>query len=310
MIDPSDISRIEKCSESLRGGLKVLQELISPPNSWPAPDSPAAYESAEALRHGLDDTEMPRAWRLIVDYASVSAKHGEGLASLLDNRHFVSAPGVARSCIEHAQRACWLLAPTHEGQNTMDSRLTARQRAARANLEELYSSRHHRDTLKKLSKDLETESYVHAELISTTIELERLRSHLPVVFGDESKVDGEPATWRIEGQQILGLTTVSEWYFETMALSSGLGVYDLLSAWTHPTIWTIRELQNGVIVDGQDLRAIWASKLSFIENLSAVSCTTLYRMLNQLSTYFGLSDMPAHSWAQQLNEWTPGLIVS
>jgi hypothetical protein len=245
---------------------------------------------------------------VIVDFATAAGEHGDALAALLRSEHTISVPVVARASIEHAQRASWILEPTHEGAGTYEARVTARQRAARAQLEELFSARHHRDTLEKLAKGTAQDAPAREALRDARAELKQLRADISSAFGEGTAVAGEPPDWRVEGQELPTLTGASEWFFETMTIGSGVGVYDALSGWTHPTLWGIREHQDArhLIDDGVELS--WAVSVDFMERVCATTCSTLYRMTCQLAGYFGWNEARVHDWGQSLNAWCPNLI--
>ncbi len=217
--------------------------------NWkPAQGSPAEAEAAEAIAQGLGTVLLPAMWRAVVEFSSAAVEHGEALAVVLRVGHTLTAPMIARGALESAQAACWLLEPTHGGIGTAEARVTAVQRAARGQLVELFSLRHYRDTLEKLVKTSPSDS-AREGLTRARSELKELRASLVAAFGDGTIVNGDPSGWRLGGEALPGLTEVSEWFFQTMTLSRGLGVYDAVSGYTHPTLWALREHQHAEPTD-------------------------------------------------------------
>src|SRR5208283_3073767 len=149
---PEDRRRLEACSDAVRGGSEVLWEIAEPLHFNPASGSRAALEAAAALDSGLDFDLMSKTWRAILEFATACAEHAAALPALLLDQRTVTAPIVVRATIELAQRACWLLEPT----------TTARERAARAQLEELFSARDYQSILKGLAKGTTAEGPARA----------------------------------------------------------------------------------------------------------------------------------------------------
>jgi len=307
-LSTGDEQRLAAAADGLVGAGRVLWAIGGPTKFRPVEDSQAIHEAREALDHGFPSDLMPRAWRAILDFGTMAVEHADSLASLLRFQRILSAPTLARATIEHAQRACWLLEPTHEGARTADARVTAVQRVARAQLEELFSSRNYRDTLEKLHKS-NPQPETKEALSGARKDLKTLRSRLTETFGSESVVKGEPSEWRIAGQDLPVLTGLSEWYFRTMSRGSGLGVYDSLSSASHPTLWSIREQEDAQPTPEGGVDLGWVLDVGFAERLSATTCSTLYRMMAQMAGYSGWSVGPLHQWADTLNAWTPNLIV-
>jgi hypothetical protein len=308
-ITTEEQDRLEACSVAVESADGVLSKLAEPHQFRPTHDSQAESEAQEALDHGLESTLMPFCWRVIVEYSCAATEHAGALGTLLRAGHPVTAPAVARCTIENAQRATWLLEPAHEGARTREARVTARQRAARAQLEELYSDRHRRDTLEKLAKGAPPGTPVREAHKDAVSDLKQRRLWLPQVFGPGTVVEGRPEEWVIEQQELPVLTGTSEWFFKTMTLGSGTGIYDMLAGWSHPTLWGIRDhLRAELTMDG-GIEVEWSISVGFAEKLSATTCSTLYRMLVQAAGYFGWDESVVHAWAADLNRWTPDLIV-
>jgi hypothetical protein len=290
---------------------EVLMTALGEPHEWrPTEDSQAVSEAQEAIDKGLDPIFMPACWRVITEFGSAATEHAAALAALLRSARVVTAPVVARSTIENAQRATWLLEPTHEGVGTPEARVTARQRAARAQLEELFSDRHRRDTLEKVAKGSPLGSPARAAKNDAARDLKHRRKWLVEAFGEGTVVEGKPEEWLIENQALPVLTGASEWFYETMTLGNGDGIYDMLSGWSHPTLWGIRDHLRSQTTTGGGVELEWSIGVDFSENLVATTCSTMYRMLIQAAGYFGWKESLVHSWAAVLNQWRPGLIVS
>jgi hypothetical protein len=306
-VTPEERDVLEAAAEAVAGAGLVLADIAEPHHWKPLEDSPAESEAAEAIAHGLDPIMLPATWRAMVDFSNGAVEHAEALGAVLRGGHTLTVPMMARAVIEHAQAACWLLEPTHGGAGTLDARVTAKQRAARGQLEELFSARHYRDTLKKLAKTTSHDS-AQAGLLRARQDLKDLREKARTVFGPDTKVEREPSAWRIAEQALPSPTGASEWFFGTMTLGSGLGVYDALSGYTHPTLWSLREHQHvGPTADG-GVDLSWSVSSDFVSRVCGTTASTLYRVLCQLAGYFGWDKGRIHLWSNELNAWCPELI--
>jgi hypothetical protein len=272
---------LDGCAAALEGSGALLREVADRENLKPTAGSPAQAEAAEAVIMGLEPALLPMTWVAALDYASVAVEHAESLAVVLRNDRLITAPAIARAVIEHAQRSMWLLEPTHGGVGKVEDRVTARQRAARGQLEELSSSRHYRDTMEKLAKAGNSDA--RDAFRAARGSLKKLRVDVVAAFGEDTTVDGELPEWRIEGQALPGLTATSEWFFETMTLGPGLGIYDALSGWTHPTLWGIREHREASPTADGGAELTLSIDVDFIGRLCATTAGVLYRMLCQLA---------------------------
>jgi hypothetical protein len=124
---------LEAAAVAVAGAARVLSDFAEHLNWKPVQGSPAEAEAVEADAHGLDLAFLPTTWRAVVDLSSAAVEHSEAIAVLLRAGHTLTAPMVGRAVIEAAQAACWLLEPTHDAAGTAETRVTAVQRAARAN---------------------------------------------------------------------------------------------------------------------------------------------------------------------------------
>ncbi len=289
---PEDKLRLEACSDAVRGGSEVLWEIAEPCHFSPAAGSQAESEASAALDSGLDPAMMQKAWRAIVEFSTACVEHAAALPELLLDQRTVTAPIVVRATIELAQRACWLLEPT----------ASARQRAARAQLEELFSARDYQSILKKLAKGTTAEGPARAAFREARSELRELRAYLQAQFGPASTLEGDPSAWRIEGQELPVLTGTSGWFF--------LGVYHALPTSSHPTLWRIRANQEAYASTSGDSRGELTGSVDFMEILCATTSSSLYRMNDRLAGYFGWDPAPVREWGLRLNAWSPDLVGS
>jgi len=287
---PEDKRRLEACSDAVRGGSEVLWEIAEPLHFLPASGSRAESEAADALDSGLDPAMMPKTWRAIVEFSTACVEHAAALPALLLDQRTVTAPIVVRATIELAERACWLLEPT----------ATARQRAARAYLEELFSARDYQSILKKLAKGTTAVGPARAAFREARSELKELRAYLRRQFGTASTLEGDPSTWRIETQELPVLTGTSGWFF--------LGVYHALPTSSHPTLWRIRANQEAYSSTRGETGGELTGSVEFMEILCATTSSSLYRMNDRLAGYFGWDPTAVHEWGQRLNAWSPDLV--
>jgi len=249
-------------------------------------------EAASALASGLDPSMMPKTWRAIVEFSTACLEHAAALPALLLDQRTVTAPIVVRATIELAQRACWLLEPT----------ATARERAARAQLEELFSARDYQSILKRLAKGTAAEGPARAAFREARSELKQLRTYLRGQFGAASILEGDPSAWRIENQELPVLTGTSGWFF--------LGVYHALPTSSHPTLWRIRANQEAYSISSSDTGGELTGSVDFMEILCATTSSSLYLMNDRLAGYFGWDPAPVREWGRRLNAWSPELVDS
>lgn len=271
--------------------------------AWnPAAGSPAESERYEAQAHQMPDEAMLDLLRTVGDYVGAAAAHLRGLGVLVQADERYTLPLVGRSVVEHAQRALWLLETTHGNTGIEADRITARQRAARAQIENLFSARHYRDTIGKLlgsSEALDEARRKYKERKATTL-----------MWFPEATLHGPPGQWTVDDQRYVGPTAMSEWYFGTMGVGVTVdGIYDALSGWSHPTVWGIRDCQTVREGPNGGVLISWLRDDSFVERVCFNVLTTSYRMFRQLHSYYGWDDTNLLDWADSINIALPGAIV-
>ncbi len=114
----------------------------------------------------------------------------------------------------------------------------------------------------------------------------------------------------MEGQGLAGPTATSEWYFATLGTGgAGLGVYDALSGWSHPTLWGIRDCQQVADAGNGGVVIRWVRDDSFVLKVCSAAASTTFRLLRQVFGFYGWDDTGVAAWADSLNAVIPGIIV-
>lgn len=161
--------------------------------------------------------EMPRVIASL--FLRSGADHLAGIGALFRARECFSAPGaLARAAFEHGTRAWWVL----------DPQLSARQRSARAVLEDLASADY---SMKAVSGLVGKDNDQYRTLRGRR---EAIRTAAQQGFASCSFKD-DPTKWTIEGQKYPRIAeVVEEWGSRRDEAVPGRGIYDHLSHFPHP----------------------------------------------------------------------------
>lgn len=293
----------------LRRATDVFAAVCGPSQSRPNEGSPAHAEHEEASRLGLDGMWVTELFTVVLGLTRAAVEHASAAATLLDNRQTSSIPLLARAAIEHSQRACWLLAPAHVRDSSYTDRVTARQRAARAQLIELDGLEHACAALRKLRRGGGDPALAAVRYCEVGAELQARKAAITAAFGEGIVVTGANSGWVIEQQRLTSLTRTSEWYFETLTPGdSGRGVYDALSSWSHPSIVGIRERFEWLTGSDGGGMCVPSDMTDLISRIAPTTCSTLHRNLIQVAAYFGWDEAAVERWGIALKAWTPGLL--
>jgi hypothetical protein len=275
----------------------------------PSPGSHAAWELAEAERHEWGDAI---AWVHVVllDWTDAADAHFGALSAVVKAGEVThSVPYLVRAIVEHSHKIAWLLEPKH-GSGRDAAPVTMVERAARAHLEELYSLRHRRDTVKKLA-GRKSDAFRECDHIFT----EFRDVSIPVLFGHtigETSGLQEPdeTAWLLVGQRWRGPTALAERYGRRQSGDRTLdGTYDALCAYSHPTLYAHREFLEHIPARGGTIRRRTISQ-DFLSRLIGGGASTFWRASMDVVSYFGWDRALLDGWAGQLNAWRPDLIGS
>lgn len=273
-------------------------------DGWtPARDSHAEWEQQEAADAGWGDGNPPIIVQMaLLDWWDAADGYLGAVETLFRSQQVTHAvPYLCRAVLEHAHKICWLL----QACETVDGELrpvTLVDRAARVYLEELFSLRHRRDTVAKLSpKDRQAVEITRTEYRAMKT------ATIPALFKDVV-LDGGPSEWSVNGQRWRGPAWLADWYDRERG-GGTKGAYDALSAMSHPTLYGIREFIEYEPV-GDLMRRRRRIPKDFLLRVAGGAVTTHWRACMDMASYFGWDRSPLDEWAAAINEWRPGSISS
>lgn len=193
----------------------------------PASGSQAEVDLAEMVfpeKYNKALLHQPRSTASL--YLRSGSDHLAGLGALFREREIFMAPGaLARAGLEHAVRAVRLL----------DNRVGARQRSARAVLDNLVSANFSKLAVSHLGGKV-TPSFATAKE-----RFENIRSVAEECF-NEVDLASDPFKWSVEGERYLRITeAVDEWGKSRNDGIPAEGIYDALSLYPHPQTFVARE---------------------------------------------------------------------
>jgi hypothetical protein len=291
---------LPETADLLNEGRGVLHHTLG---GWsPAPNSRAQWELDEAERAGLGDVAA-LVHIVLMDWTEAADGHMAALAAVLRAGEVThSVPYIVRAVMEHCHKIAWLLEDKHELPNGPS--VTYVQRGARAHLEELYSLKYRRDTVKKMWGE---HSPAFEECERQFVEFRDVT--IPLLFsnGASTALGRHHRDWRIAGERWRGPTALSERYEKRRHDDSTSGTYDALSAYSHPTLYANREFVEHIPHLDGIIRRRTISK-DFLERVTGGGAAVFWRAGLDLTSYFGWSKAPLRGWANRLNAWRPGLI--
>jgi hypothetical protein len=272
----------------------------------PAPGSHAEWELAQADSVGWGDA-VALVQVVLLDWTEAATAHFGALAAVIDAGEVThSVPTLVRAVVEHTHKIAWLLEPTHG--TSPGAPLTLAERAARAHLEELYSLRHRRNTVKKLV-GRNAEAFTECDRLYRDFRDVTIPALFGRVRGETSGLEQADETlWRLAGQQWRGPTALAERYGRRQSGDKALdGTYDALCAYSHPTLYAQREFVEHIPSDGGTIRRRSIST-DFLTRVVGGAATAFWRAALDVVSYFGWDRSPLDQWARQLNSWRPGLV--
>jgi hypothetical protein len=293
---------LTETADLLRAGRDAAQTAFG---QWkPAAGSHAEFEMSEAETVGWGD-QMALVQVVLLDWTEAASGHLGALAAVVDAGEVThSVPHLVRAVVEHAHKITWLLEPIHED----GSPVTLHERAARAHLEELYSRKHRRDTVKKLY-GRDSEAFRECDHLFRSF-----GGSLPALFsnmrGETSGLEElEAPAWLLAGQKWRGPTALAERYGRSVTGDRTLdGTYDALCAYSHPTLYAHREFLEHIQSDDGTVRRRSIST-DFLARVVGGGATAFWRSSLDVASYFGWDLRPLEQWGQALNAWRPGLVA-
>jgi hypothetical protein len=269
-VPPPIAAALDEIASLLEQARELLIEIAESRRWEPAVGSQAEADFATAIfpddvnEHLL---KQPRAISSL--YLRDGSEHLAGIAALFRAREvFVAPNALARVALEHGVRAVLVL----------DERATARQRSARAMLDDLASAYHSRLTV----------SHLGARTTPSFQEVDRrwswLRTTARKSFSEVNLAD-DPFRWSIDGERYLRITDAVEAWCEWRSDSlPGEGVYDALSLYTHPQTFAARE---EVAADPKSGELRLETKLSTLTRVAIGALATWVDGMSLLCQYHG-----------------------
>ncbi|WP_234659804.1 hypothetical protein [Agromyces marinus] len=194
---------------------------------------------------------------------------------------------VTRTLVEHCSRVIWLLDPD----------ATPTGRLARWYMELITSAQMMRLSAKTM-RDKASASEAKALREKVLGDARRTFPDIALFENvkdlDEWSVGGEPNAGLGHAVRLLG------------NLISTHGLYDVLSGFTHPSIFRLQKQTVSVAHDGYDYKSYYAEP-DVVRWQFAVSCTSIYLAAHTILDYLDLDTTPLEEWADRhpdLLSWT------
>lgn len=180
----------------------------------------------------------------------------------------------------------------------LDTGIGARERVARAYLDQLFSAEEHVTVLARLA------SKGGSEHSSAKQERDRIRSEIATHFPD-SEIEGGYRTWKVGGQSFLGPTDSLEAFGSKYGLGrSWKGTYDLLAMNAHPGTAILEFFEVG-----PDGRIGVTTNHDTMDKLLRVAVVPFYEALKHWLTYCGWPLDDLAGWEEHLLSVFPDLFT-
>ncbi|GAA2339231.1 hypothetical protein [Dactylosporangium salmoneum] len=119
---------------------------------------------------------------------------------------------------------------------------------------------------------------------------------------------------QIGGHGLLGPEGCVEWMFELLERRAGsnittresLGIYGLLSNFTHPTLHVTREMRE-FVQDGDHIVSVHEVDLQFVERQARLAVSVFYNTMAYVSSYFGWPRAPHDELTRRIDAVMPGM---
>ena len=115
-------------------------------------------------------------------------------------------------------------------------------------------------------------------------------------------------TWEMHGENMLGLGAGAA-HFVDSCFTKGVGLYDFLSDFSHPSLTAILRQTPKVETDGVARRP-WMTALDIVEAQARIGCLIFYKACYLLAGYYALDESPLERWADTVPAawFTDGLV--
>ena len=251
-------------------------------------ESRAAYEIKWARVHYNDDSVAMRLHRLVQLWGVMAAEMLAGIAALCREGEVIFAPfPLGRSAFEYCNRIVWVL------DNRPD--VTPQRRFARVLLEELLSAEEMCKAASHLGgKGSEPHKIAREELADVRQQA--------LVVDQEAKVMDSP--WTIAGEKLSSPTATAASFGERWGdarLSEG--VYDALSAYSHPTLLGLDFYE---VLDGQ---AVLTTDRETVDKFVSHALIPYYQALRHHMAYNGRHSDEFDKWEADVMAAFPGMIT-
>lgn len=277
----------------------ILQRLVA---AWfelgrglimlPPPMSPAGADVAqfEAFKPNAPANVSHAPGQYAGLYVETISQQLLALKALLNARALTVGPWpLVRAELELAGRVAWLLEPDLGPRS-------GERRVARFYLESVSSLQRGRFTAGKFDK-------AQAKKLKSERDgkIAEARSVFGVFAPDLSGIN-KIETWELRGEILPGLGAgVSK--FVDLCLSTGAGLYDFLSDYSHPSL-TATLLQTTAVDIGGVMIRPWLTTVDTVEEQVRLACIIFYKACHLLAGYYALDDSPLERWAASVpTDW-------
>lgn len=252
----------------------------TPPSSRCAEDAATLPPGVEARHHLTRAIAQDAA-----TYVTAASQHLRALAGLLGPEIVLTGWSLTRALVEHCGRAAWLLSPD----------ATPIGRVARFYMERIVSLHMARLATEQIG------DRKHAKELKRG--REALLNQAKQVFPDVELFKTEELNdWAVGGEPYTGLgKAVNDFGRGSLG---GKGLYDVLSTFTHPSLYRLRA-QTSVTELEDRLHFAFTMEPDVIRWQLAMACGSVYRAAHHVAGYLELDEAPLEQWAAR----RPGLLA-
>lgn len=273
----------------------------------PVPGSPAASDAEvlpspdPAAKRKKSEPPLPHGQEIVTDviriYMTTAAGHLRSLAALLDAGEVQFSPGaLVRSVIENCSRVFWILGELEDE--------TGEDRLRRSYLEELNSAARAKAASGRMGTIHDPIYMDHAA------KYRRLRQEVAAHFNETGK---NVERGVIGGDSAVDLTAGVANMFATMQRAGSSiserearGIYEFLSSLTHPTLYSVRQMEEFSRRPDGTVRSTISVDAPFLSNLVRVGILSFWGALGAVAAYYGRGQDKVRSIEPQLDALMPG----
>lgn len=210
-------------------------------------------------------------------YVTAASQHLRALAALLGPEIVLTGWSLTRALAEHCGRAAWLLG--------LDA--TPKGRVARFYMERVVSLHMARMATKQIG------DRKHATELRRG--REDLLSQARKLFPDIALFELEELNdWSVGCEPYAGLgKAVNDFGRDSLG---GKGLYDVLSTFTHPSLYRLRA-QTTVTQLEDRVHYAFTAEPDVVRWQLGVACSSVYRAAHHVVAYLGVDDTPLEQWA-------------